>query len=172
MTPMRFGLVLAGLLLFAPPASATVLLDLSLEERIARADTVVVGTVKSQRTFRAGTLILTESTLRVEETLYGAPGKTLVVTTVGGTIGDTTMDVPGEAMLAVGQRLVVIARRDANGRNHLVGMSMGAFTLRGDVAEQVIVVPTLRRHGGLAEPQGQVVTDLTRIRAAVGAAHR
>lgn len=172
MTPMRIAIPLVGLLMVAVPARATVLLDWTLEERVARADRVVVGTVISQRAVTEGELILTENTIRVERALYGKPGATLVISTLGGTIGEATMDVPGEAVLHTGERIVAIVKRNAKGRNHLVSMGMGAFTLRGEIARQTIEVPLLRGDGTMAEPPGLQITDLQRITRAIATVHR
>ena len=162
--PARASLLVL-LLLVTVPAKATVLHDWSLEERIARSDNVVVGTITAQEAKLVDGNIVTESTVTVAKTLFGPSRRDLVVTQLGGTIGDTTLDIAGSARFEVGDEVVLIVKRDPRGREQLVGMSLGAFLVKGRRARQTIDVP-LMRDGRLREGPGVQVYDLERIRGA------
>lgn len=157
--------VLALLLLVAVPAQATVLHDWSIEERIARSDNVVIGTITSQQAKLVDGNIVTESSVSVTRTLFGPARRDVVLTQLGGTIGDTTLDIAGSARFEVGDEVVLIVKRDEHGREQLVGMSLGAFLVKGKRVRQTIDVP-LMRDGRLREGPGEQIYDIERIRGA------
>ncbi len=152
-------------MLLCAPARATVLQDWSLEERIAHADQVVVGKVIAQEATRLDGNIVTESTIAVSRTLFGRAGNELVITQLGGSLGEDTLRVPGTPLLTVGDEVVLIVKL-FNGRNRLVGMGLGAFFLRGRLAYQRIDVPLMGADGRLRRPPGEQTFDLERIRGA------
>ena len=159
-------LLVATLSVFCRPAQATVLWDLSLEERIARADGVFVGTVKEVKAVAAADgMIFTEATLDVQRTIYGEAQSTVTVTQFGGTIGDRTVSIAGTVPMKVGESLVVIVRRDRLGRLQLVSMGLGAFRVSGREARQHIDVPLMRRDGQMREPPGEARIAIDRIEA-------
>jgi hypothetical protein len=128
------GLLLLLALELARPARASVMLALSLEDLTRKADLIelVVPTERQSRMDGDGKLIVTDVSLRVEQSLKGGgkPGQTLVATLLGGRIEQLALQVPGEASLPIGQRLLVFLQRaPKNGELHVVGMSQGVLTL-------------------------------------------
>ncbi len=159
-------LLVAYVLALSRPAQATVLWDLSLEERIARADAVFAGTVKEVKAVEAPDgMIFTEATLDVQRTIYGPPQSTVTVTQFGGTIGERSVIVAGTVPMAVGESLIVIVRRDRLGRLQLVSMGLGAFRVSGREARQHIDVPLMRRDGRMVESPVEARLDIDRIEA-------
>ncbi len=99
------------------------------------ADHIVVGTVESQASrWDDRGRIVTDVTLRVEETMKGdrGTGETLVLTHPGGSIGNVGAHIEGEARFYVGERALVFGA-NTNGARPLVrpvGMSQGVFEIR------------------------------------------
>ncbi len=123
----------AGLM---PPRSAhaSVVLALSLEDLTRKADliAIVVPTEQQSRMRDDQHLIVTDVSLRLEQVLKGdlKPGQTAVATLLGGRIGQLALQVPGEASLPVGQRvLVFLQHAPPEGELHAVGMSQGVMAL-------------------------------------------
>lgn len=161
--PVRW---LAALLLviWSGEASATILADWDLEEVIRRADSIVIGRVRARRTVVVDRRPLTETSVEVEETLLGAPVKTLVVSQLGGVVRGQASEVVGDARLRVGDRLLLFTFRHQDGRRHLVGMALGAYVLRGETLEQDVEVPLLREDGRLLPPPGPRTRALNEVR--------
>src|SRR5262245_59107706 len=87
--------LLIPVILLSIPLSATTVQHLSFDDLISKADMIVVGrVVDSQPSWtKDGKLILTQTTLQVQEPLKGTPAKTITVTTIGGQIGRTILHV-------------------------------------------------------------------------------
>ena len=114
---------------------ATTFRDVSLEEMTDAADLVVEATVLSQEAKYDPTgrsLIVTESTLFVQQYIKGKGPSELRLTQVGGTVNGVTETVHGAAHLQVGEPLVVFLGRTSKGADQVVltGMSLGAYHLR------------------------------------------
>ncbi len=133
---LRAVLLLAPLSVFgiAPSASASLMLALDLAALVARASQVVVARVESQhpRWDERGRIV-TDVTLRVDETLFGAAqvGDRVVLERFGGAIGELGMRIEGEPLFADGTRVLVFAAPAASGSGRLrpVGMSQGVMHL-------------------------------------------
>jgi hypothetical protein len=70
--------------------------------------------------------------VRVDDVLKGSAkqGQSVVATLLGGTLDGLALQVPGEASLTIGQRLLIFLQRmPANGELHVVGMSQGVLAL-------------------------------------------
>ena len=116
------------------PARASVVLALSLEELTRKAELIVLGVATEQQARRHfdGKLIVTDVSLRVDDVLKGSAkrGQTVVTTLLGGKLDGLALQVPGEANLPVGQRLLVfLYHAPASGDLRVVGMSQGALAL-------------------------------------------
>ena len=145
-----FCLVVA---LLVPASSAGTVIPKTLDELTEAADYVVVGTVLSQESRlddRTG-MILTDTTIHVDEPIVGAPGSTLVVTEYGGIVGGKGLAVPGLPTFRVDERVVVFACFDALGLLRTCGAQQGRLavlldehaqsTAFGDMAGQPIREP-------------------------------
>ena len=143
----------AGALLFLAPAAAfaTVLADWDLPELLARADRVAIGTIGEKRTVLVEQAPMTETAVRVEETLFGAPVRALSISQLGGVIGGKRTWVDGDAELVRGAKMVLFTYEHRDGRTYLVGMSLGAFLISGDVLSQPASTSTPTRTRSLAK---------------------
>jgi hypothetical protein len=165
-SPVRWCSLIA--LWLAPVAAhATVLADWSLEEVVGHADRVVIGVVVEQRAERGDRYPRTETAVRVERVLRGADVERFTVTQYGGQFGDLVVRIPGDPRLRVGQRLLLITRRARDGRDYLVGMSLGVYQVVGERLRQSIDVPVLGDGGELRPPPGLRWLRLEDVEAAV-----
>jgi hypothetical protein len=133
-----YGLAIAaaaGVALLQPvPAAASVVQALSLEQLTHKAEVIVVGTgtERSSRYGLDGKLIVTDVSMKVDTVLKGdvKAGSTLVATVLGGRIDDVALQVPGEASLPIGQRVIAfLYHSPASGDLRVVGMAQGVLTL-------------------------------------------
>ncbi len=120
---------------FAPEASATTALALDLRELVQRADHVLVATALSQRA-RHDALgrIVTDTTLRVQERVYGPPSagedRDVVVRTLGGIAAGVGLLVEGEARFTMGERYLIFARgRAPEAWLHPIEMAQGVMPI-------------------------------------------
>ncbi|MDH5672213.1 MAG: hypothetical protein OEZ06_08695 [Myxococcales bacterium] len=128
----------------ASPAQASVVQALDLAELVKRSDLIVVATARersSRQQYRRRTIV-TDVSLEVHESLRGgaAVGSTLVVTRLGGRIGDLAMQVPGEATFSLGERALVFLRLNpSTGELNCVGMSQGVMPIAMEQAEPMVI---------------------------------
>lgn len=143
------GLLVLGVVTFVQPADASIMLAMDFPALVADSNHIVVGTVESQISRWDGTgRIVTDVTIRVEETMMGnrATGETLVITHLGGAVGEVGLRVEGEARFSVGERALVFGA-NVRGSSTLVrpvGMSQGVFEIRSlpDNPNQDMVMPS------------------------------
>ncbi len=136
--PGRATAALLTLLMSAGIAHAS-LVPLSTEDLARSAPLVVRGTVEETRSRFTpdGSLIVTFSAVRVEETYRGShPRRRLVVETEGGEVGDVGLVVTDAAVLKEGDRVVLFLApgRSATGRSvyRVVGEAQGAYRVGDD----------------------------------------
>jgi len=139
------GVVLFTALLSAfclTPAKATMMVALELEQLVARSDVIVVATTVGWKSrWGSRNRIVTDFTLQVEESIKGSYQikDTLIVTRLGGAIGDLGMRVAGVATFYKGQKALVFLRRiPALGEYRVVGMSQGVLHFREMDGEIVV----------------------------------
>jgi len=119
-----------ALLPASAPAATALVLD--LPSLVAASDLVIRGTVgpASCRMLASGRIV-TDTVVRVDEALSGTPGgEDVVVTTLGGEIGDRGQRVPGSPVLGAGDEVVLFLHRTAAAtpaRASVVGLAQGAF---------------------------------------------
>lgn len=141
-TPPALALLL--LLLFPSLALATQVEALSLRQLVGSADRIVVGTVVEQEAhYDDLDRIVTDSTIRVEDTLYGPRTETLVVRHIGGVVGELGLTVAGEAGYPEGARVLLFLRNfesgDAGRVMRPVGMSQGEMQIRSTAGGEVVM---------------------------------
>lgn len=96
------------------PAHATTLVRAGLGDLVAGNRTIVVGTVRSARSYwnEEHNFILTDVRLDVEEVLKGdAKERDLTITILGGTVDDLTTVIVGGAELVAGKSYVLFLDR-------------------------------------------------------------
>ncbi len=135
MAKNRFVRILAPLLLaalFSAGSRAATPIPRTLQDLSAEAEIVVVGIVAEQQTrFNDDqTLILTDTTIRVEETLAGEAGGWVTVSEYGGVVGDRGLVVSGLPRFREGDRVLLFLCRDILGLLRTCGASQGRLELR------------------------------------------
>lgn len=120
---------------------------LSLEELVETANEVVVGRVMHSEARWHGRLIVTVSTVEVEEPIKGQPGAQIDITQLGGTaihprLGKpVTMTASGYAALRPGENVLLFVHKTRDDRRQLVGGAQGKFVIREEVATRGRVLP-------------------------------
>ena len=109
---------------------ATTVERLSLGDLVRKAQKIVIGKVSHSRTYWNDNrkLILTTYTIEVQESLKGQTFRTLEITTIGGKIGDLTLNVVGMPSFEDGETAVVFVE-SAGGYSTVVGLGQGKFTV-------------------------------------------
>jgi hypothetical protein len=122
--------------------AASVLEALDLDGLVQDADEIVLGTVTDRQSRWEGRRIVTDVTLRVEEGLEGEArkGSQMVLTHLGGSVGEVGMHVTGMPRLEVRERALVFAERRARfGGLAPVGLSQGVLRVRRQNGAELVV---------------------------------
>jgi hypothetical protein len=126
-------LVLAGALaaVAGGRAHATVLVPLSDEALVQSSPLIVIGEVSRIESVELhGGRIVTEITLRVEETLKGrVSGDTVVVTEPGGDVGERAVWIHGAPEFVVGEHVLVFLTPRRNGSCRTNGLALGKYSI-------------------------------------------
>ncbi len=157
----RILLLLVLLVWLAPEAAATTVRSFSLRQLFREADRVVVGEVTGKRSFwnDAHDTIYTEYTVAVERTEKGTQVDTVTVRLMGGTVGETSLTIAGNAVLAKGERVLLVLR-DQGGYHTLVGMSQGKWHVRRANGIDAVHRGPASATEGLVQPEGKPLSDL------------
>ncbi len=158
---------------FSPrPAEATVARAMAMRELVIEADVIARVTVLSHHA-RRDTLdrIVTDVTVRIDESLYGTTGSgpvragdTLVVTRLGGVLDGVGLRVEGEPGFVRGSEQLVFLS-EMHGVLRPTGMSQGVFPIERDAAGHELAMPN---GAGLAlvAPGGPALTPASPALAA------
>jgi hypothetical protein len=157
---LALSLALASITVAAPPAAATIVKSLSLDEMVKSADVVVHGRVERRVASwnEERTRIYTVSEIRVEESLKGPAraGEVLRVRQLGGEVDGIAQTIAGNAKLAEGEEVILFLDRDEEkGLHYVVGMAQGKYAVDRKGA-QPTVVRTLDGLSMADVEQGQV----------------
>jgi len=135
---MRSVALLCGLAILAAadPASSTTVSELTFDELVLRAESVVVARVVSTRSAwvdsRSGRSIVTDVTVAIEQTIKGPEYAQRSYQFLGGTVGDDTLRVEGIPQFAVGDRDVLFINEAGRPASPLVGFMYGRFRIMRD----------------------------------------
>lgn len=144
--PIRFdrlasrftGLTMAALVLtlvLARSASATVTVPMRFESLVGGASAILRGEVvevqSEWRQLRGELVIVTRVRFKVERVLKGSASAFETLELLGGSIGETTMAVPGMPQFAVGDRDLLCLER-AGALLPVLGASQGRFRIITD----------------------------------------
>ena len=126
----------------ALPLSAATYIVPSDAEMIQKSDDIVIATgvsARAERTAEGG--IVTRYTLRVEESLKGdhAAGTHLVITELGGEVGDEAYMVPGTPEYQPGERYLVFTTANRDFEPVTFGMALGQFRFLEQNARELAV---------------------------------
>lgn len=159
---LRFLAVALALGCLAPsPARATTMLDQSVAQLTASAERVVIGQVKSVRSWLdrsapasgagagAGVRVMTEATVAISETLKGPPSEPIVtLRQLGGTAGEgterRTQHIAGYPRWREGEVVLLFLQPTDTGRLTTAGLSLGKYTLEPGTGGRVMA----RRESG------------------------
>jgi hypothetical protein len=126
---------LALVLALARPSFATVTVPMRFESLVGDASSIVRGEVVDVRSewrqLRGETLIVTVVRFKVERVLKGSASPLETFELLGGSIGETTMAVPGMPQFAVGDRDLLCLER-AGALLPVMGASQGRFRITTD----------------------------------------
>jgi hypothetical protein len=118
----------------------------TFDELVARAESVFVGRVVTQRSTwiesRAGRAIVTDVTFAIERTIKGPVYAERSLEFLGGTVGDDTLQVSGMPVFHAGDRDVLFVSDSRRPASPLVGFMYGRFPIVRDARSGVEVVRT------------------------------
>jgi hypothetical protein len=129
-------LLLLLLALLAPPVHATQVVRLDTPALVRGSSDIVIGTVEnSVSRWNAGhTRIVTDVTVRVDESLKGGGTSRLTLTQMGGDVDGLHLEVDGSPAFRAGQQSVFFVWRDSHGRAQVNGLAQGKFDIERDAA--------------------------------------
>lgn len=165
----KFVFVLLLAAIVAVPVSASTFVAMDLEEMTTRADAVVQGEIVEVESFwtESGRLIVTEATLRVEETLVGKTRPNVTIRTAGGEVGGLMVEAHGFPVFERGEKVLVFLKRGAAaGTVEVLGYQQGHYRVVTRLDGVTLAVPqaeegfrALRKDGSLAPAASSVEID-------------
>ena len=130
-----FSLSLICTLVFAGVAGSTTVIPPTFDALVSGAGTIFVGEVMDQRAYwistPQGRAIRTQVVFKVEDVWKGSAGAVTQLDFLGGTIGETTMEVVGMPTFRVGQRNVLFVAAE-RAISPLVGFMHGRMRVERD----------------------------------------
>lgn len=146
MKALRSLVLAASALLTAAAVHATTVIPPTFDELVGQAETIFEGTVTDVQSQWAGEggqrHIVTFVTFKVNDVLKGEPGESYTIRMLGGTIGDTTMEVTDTPKFKQGDRDIVFVENNGRQFVPLVGIMHGRFRVEKDAATGADVVKT------------------------------
>ena len=125
-------------LLMAGVANSTTIIPPTFESLVSSANTIFVGEATDVRSewisTRDGRAIITRVTFKVEDVWKGAAGAMTQLEFLGGTVGESTMEVVGMPQFRAGQRSVLFVSGDALSISPLVGFYHGRMRIERDIS--------------------------------------
>jgi hypothetical protein len=125
-----------AMILFAPVAGASQVLHQTLRDLTLGSSDIVIGQVEgtNARWDDSRRRIVTEITVRVSESLKGAPAERLILTQLGGDLDGFRYAVPGNPLFRPGEEALLFVWRDAKGRAQVNGLAQGKFEITTNAA--------------------------------------
>jgi hypothetical protein len=166
-------------ILFAATTGATTVPSLTFEQLTDQSDMVVSGRVTrswsdwdSHHKF-----IWTHYELAVTDSAKGSPGSTVVLSELGGLVGNQELTVAGTTSYAPGDRVVVFLQRMPNGYLRTTGWGQGKYIVdkTGRLRVDVSAPPAPSASAGtpLSTLAGLTIADIhTRVAARIAAQQR
>ncbi len=130
-------LLLALVLMTVTPTSATVVVPVSDDNLVRQAVAIVVGRVKAIESHwdPAQRQIFTHITLALEEVLKGnVPAGDLTIKQLGGTVAGLTAWADGSPEFNMGEKVLLVLRRNADGSLRVAHLFQGKFSVFTDAA--------------------------------------
>lgn len=135
--------------------------ELVLEDMTDMADEVVVGKVLANESSWQGRLIVTVSTIEVNETLKGEASSTVEITQFGGTAVHPTLKTPvhmsasASAVLTPGEQVLLFVRKTKSGARDLIGGSQGKFSVTVDKNTGDRIIPVGPKELAVLKQEGK-----------------
>jgi hypothetical protein len=135
----RLAMICLVLAAAASPALGASARTLGLDEMIDLSEEIVRGEVTGSSARWQGKLIVTDTTVRVDEAMKGAPPREITLTQLGGTAvhprlgAAVRMEASSFTAMAAGEAVVLFVDRKGAVRR-LVGAQQGKLVLREDTA--------------------------------------
>lgn len=188
MTPYRTAGMFALVLLTASPAArATQVTLLDTRALVRESSAIVIGQIEgsSARWNDNHTMIVTEVTVQVSQTLKGPASQRLTLRQIGGEVDGLRYSIEGSPNFTPGEEALLFVWRDSAGNMQVDGLAQGKFDITRDPATGERMVQrslkglairdakTLRMVGPGASAQPIPLNSLVReIQAALGEAGR
>jgi hypothetical protein len=128
--------ILAGLLMLLVEVRATTVAPTTFSEIVAQAEMIVTGRVLARRCEWKGLgserRIVTVVTMEVQAAHKGTPPARMELIFLGGTVGDTTLEVAGVPQFQVGERSILFVEKNGRKFCPLAGIYHGKLTIERD----------------------------------------
>lgn len=133
-TVLRPCAIVACIMWSMPQSLATTMIEMTLEDLLAEADAVLVGTVSTVEARRSPDgVIFTFVTFVDLDVVYGAvSGESITMRVLGGARGNEMLHVEGAPVFQPQERVVVFGRDNGEAWVPFVGWEQGVFAVRGD----------------------------------------
>jgi hypothetical protein len=127
----RVILLFIAILTITLSSFATTVERLTLDDMVRKAHTIVHGKVRSSSAHWSADhrVIVTTTTIDIEETIKGGVAKTIELTTLGGKVGNLTLVVPGMPAFQSGEDAFLFVENVGTFKT-VVGLSQGKFSVR------------------------------------------
>lgn len=136
MKTFRLFLIAAVTLLTVNFAGATTVIPPSFTELVNEAELIFQGTCTDSKSEWVGEgtqrHIVTYVTFNVEDALKGSPGASYTIRMLGGTVGDTTMEVSDSPKFKPGDRDILFVQHNGEQFIPLVGIMHGRYRVEKD----------------------------------------
>ncbi len=134
---LRIYLLTVIIILLAATLGHTRVKYIFIDKMPSMADFVVVGTIidSSCRWDERGIMIFTDYTILVEDRILGNPGRKIVMSFAGGTVGDKSIFVTDTPQLNVGETYVLFGLFNEKASVPVVGHEQGVFRVLKDKVE-------------------------------------
>jgi hypothetical protein len=136
LTRHRLTILIAALMIVMVGARATTVAPTTFSEIVSRAEVIISGEVMSRHCEWIGTgserCIVTMVTVQVQGVYKGTPPVQLELQFLGGTVGDTTLEVPGVPQFKIGERSILFVEKNRKAFCPLAGVYHGKLTIERD----------------------------------------
>ncbi len=145
-------------------ASATTLELLGFDGLIDKATHVVRGRIGSCEGAYRGSIIYTQCSVEILETLKGTPATQTRVSVPGGRVGRIRQSIAGAPQFRVGSEYVLFLWTSPSGFTQVMGLSQGKFEVQGSGATQTAVraaVADVTMLDGMGQPVQDAGVQMT-----------
>lgn len=155
------ALALVVLVLAAAPSTASTFLAMSDVELVTQAEAVVQGRVISQRSLwdQTGTVIVTESVVRVQSVLVGEAPRFVTVKTAGGEVGDFAVEAAGFPKFHDRENVILFLQANADGTSRVLGYQQGHFEVVKRKDGVRMAVPRTEDGGEFITRSGKLMSE-------------